>query len=163
MLPPLLPCHTLDYLGWQLLDQPFIFYIFSSFHPSLPRFPHGVYNYFAVSCASSPRFRPPRSYPVPAILVPASVLVPVPVLIRCSSTGLHPRPHPRSRPVPAPVPVPILRFLCVCVCVYVCVCSMQRQPTVAPVSCIPSRGRTENSLAHDDIACEVQEALGRVS
>ena len=119
MLTPLLPCCSLDYLGWQLLNQPFLFYIFFSFHQCLARFPHGVYNYFAVSCAFSPLFRPPRSYPRSRsrfILVPvpisatvlASVPVPVPVPIRCSSTGPHPR--PRSRPVPAPVPVPVLRF-----------------------------------------------------
>ena len=53
-----------DYLGWQLLDQPFLFYFFSSFHPSVPRFPHGVYNSCAVSCASSPLFRPLPSYPL---------------------------------------------------------------------------------------------------
>ena len=63
MLPPLLPCFSLDYLGWQLLDQPFLFYVFFSFHPSLPRFPHDVYNSCAGSCASSPLFHPPRSYP----------------------------------------------------------------------------------------------------
>ena len=63
VLPPLLPCCSLDYLGWQLLKQPLLFYIFFiSFHPCLPHFPHGVYNYFAVSCAFSPLFRPPRSY-----------------------------------------------------------------------------------------------------
>ena len=107
--PPLHPCYSLDYPGWQLLDQPFLFYICSSFHPSLPRFPHGVYNYFAVSCAFSPLFRPPRSCPrsrsIMLIPVPisatvlASVSVPVLVLLRCSSSGLHPR--PRSRPLPA--------------------------------------------------------------
>ena len=63
MLPTLLPCYGVEYLRWQLLDQPFFFYIFSSFRPSLPRFPHGVYKSCAVSCASSPLFRPPRSYP----------------------------------------------------------------------------------------------------
>ena len=51
MLPPLLSCYSLDYLGWQLLNQPFLFYICFSFHPCLLHFPHGVYNYFAVSCA----------------------------------------------------------------------------------------------------------------
>ena len=61
--PPLLPCYSLEYLVCQLLDQPFIFYMFPSFHSSLPRFPHGVYRSCAVSCASSPLFRPPRSYP----------------------------------------------------------------------------------------------------
>ena len=29
MLPALLPYYSLDYLRWQLLDQPFLFYIFS--------------------------------------------------------------------------------------------------------------------------------------
>ena len=29
MLPPLVPCCSLDYLGWQLLNQPFLFFIFS--------------------------------------------------------------------------------------------------------------------------------------
>ena len=57
VLPPLLPCCP----GWQLLDQPFLFYIFFAFHPCLPRFPHGVYNYFAVSCAFLPPFRSPQS------------------------------------------------------------------------------------------------------
>ena len=97
MLLPLLPCYSLDYLGWQLLDQPFLFYIFSSFHPSLPCFPHGVYCGFLRFLASLP----PSpillsSFLLPVILVPvpisatvlASVPVPVPVPIRCSSRGL---------------------------------------------------------------------------
>ena len=62
MLPPLLPCCSLGYPGWQLLNQPFLFYIFFAFRPCLPRFPRGVYSYFAVSCAFSPPFRPPQSY-----------------------------------------------------------------------------------------------------
>ena len=33
VLPLLLPCYSQDYLGWQLLGQPFLFYIFSSFLP----------------------------------------------------------------------------------------------------------------------------------
>ena len=94
MLPPLLPCYSLDYLGW----------LFSSFHPSLARLPHGVYNYFAVSCASSPLLRPPRSYPRSRSRYPR----PRSHLRHC------PRFRPRPRPVPAPVPVPILRsFVCV--------------------------------------------------
>ena len=119
MLPPLFPCYTLDYLGWQLLVQLFHFYNFPSFHPSLPYFPHGVYNYFAVSCASclSSTLPDPILVPVPVILVPfpisatvlASVPVPVPVPIRCLSTGLDHLPHPRPRPVPVPaLPNPIL-------------------------------------------------------
>ena len=62
VIPPLLPCLSVDYLGWQLLDQPFLFNVFFSFHPSLPRFPHGVYNLCAFSCNSSPLFHPPQSH-----------------------------------------------------------------------------------------------------
>ena len=101
------------------LDQPFPFLLFFSFHPSLPRFPHGVYNNScAVSCASSPLLRPPRSYPrscprsyprprshLRYLLLSFSSPVPVPIL--CSSTGPHPR--PRSPPVPS--------LVCVCVVV----------------------------------------------
>ena len=49
--PPLLPCCSPGYPSWQLLNQPFLFYIFFAFHPScLPRFPRGVYSYFACAC-----------------------------------------------------------------------------------------------------------------
>ena len=62
---PLLPCYSLDNLGWKLLNQPLS--TFFSFHPNLSRFSHRVYNSCAVSCASSPLLRPsrsrPRSYP----------------------------------------------------------------------------------------------------
>ena len=106
MLPPLLPCCSLNYPGWQLLNQPFLFYIFFAFHPCFPCFPHGVYNYFAVSCAFSPPFRPPQFYSRSRYRRPRSRPRPHPV---CSSTGTHPRPRPRSRPVPTPVPVPVVR------------------------------------------------------
>ena len=95
--PP--PCFlvtlSLTHLGWQLLtiDQPFLFYIFSSFHPSLPSFPHGIYNYFAVSCASSPLFRPLRSYP------------------RSRSRYPRPRSHLRFRICPRFLPRPRLCVL----------------------------------------------------
>ena len=62
MLPPLLPCCSPGYPSWQLLNQPFLFYIFSAFYPCLPRFPHGVYSYFEVSCTFLSPFRPPQSY-----------------------------------------------------------------------------------------------------
>ena len=90
MLLPLLPCYSLDYLGWQLLDQPFLFYIFSSFLSSLPRSPHGVYNYYAASFAFSPLFRSPRSYPRSRYPRPRSHLR------YCPSFGPHSRPrfHP---------------------------------------------------------------------
>ena len=155
--PPLLPCHSLDYLSWQLLNQPFIFYIFFSFHPCLPRFSHGVYNYFAVSCAFSPLFRPPRSYPRSRyrrpVPISASVLASVPVPIRCSSTGPHPRPRPallrsppppfplrprlryrlRSHPRLHPAPDPVRSFLSLGVCMYVCVCELHITGQSSPV------------------------------
>ena len=117
MLPPLLPCCFLDCPGWQLLNQPFLFYILSL----------STRNSSASRTASTTilrflaLFHLPSALPnpilVPVIAVPvsisatvlASVTVPAPVPIRCSSTGPHPRPRPRSRPVPAPVPVLVLR------------------------------------------------------
>ena len=38
VLPHLLPCCSPGYPSWQLLNQPFLFYIFFAFHPCLPRF-----------------------------------------------------------------------------------------------------------------------------
>ena len=114
MLPPLLPCCSLDNPGWQLQNQPFLFYIFFCFHPCLPRFPHGVYNYCAVSRAFSPPFRPtqsysrsryrrPRSYPVFDYGSPPPSPSPLPP---------RPRSRPRSRPallrsLPPPFPFPL--------------------------------------------------------
>ena len=107
MLLPLLPCCSLDYLGWQLLNEPFLFYIFFSFHPCLPRFPHGVYNCFAVYCAFSPPFRPPRSYS----RSPSRYRRPLTHLRYCPC--FRPRSRPRSHPVfvygsppPSPSPFP---------------------------------------------------------
>ena len=114
--PPLLPCCSLDYLGWQLLNQPFLFYMFLSFHPCLPRFPHGVYNYFAVSCVFSPLFRPPRSYSRSRYRRPRSHLRYCPRFRPSSRPRSHPvfvygspPPSPSPSPPPAPVPVPVLR------------------------------------------------------
>ena len=107
MLPTLLPCYSLDYLGWQLLDQPFFFYIFSSFHPSLPRFPHGVNNYFAVTCASSALFRPPPSYPRSRYPCPRSHLRYCPHF--CPRSRTRSRAHPvftYGPPPPSPSPSP---------------------------------------------------------
>ena len=90
---PLASFLSLDYLGWQLPNQPFLVYIFSSFYPSLPCFPHSVYNSCAYSRAFSPLLRPLHSVLVP---VPVPILVPVPI----SATALF--------SVPALVPLPIL-------------------------------------------------------
>ena len=98
-------------LGWQLLNQPSLFYIVFSFHPCLPRFPHGVYNYFAISCAFSPLFRPPRSYSRSRSRSPS----PFPSPLLSSLPSPFPSPFPSGvrlrvpTPVPVPVPVPVLR------------------------------------------------------
>ena len=106
--PPLVPCCSLDYQGWQLLNQPFLVYVFSSFDRSLPRFRHDVYNSCAVSCASSPLFRPPRSH---LRSRPRSYPRPRSYLNYCSR--FRPRSRPRSHPVyvdgslaPSPLPFP---------------------------------------------------------
>ena len=120
MLPPLLPCCSPGYPSWQLLNQPFIFYIFFAFRPCLPRFPHGVYSYFAVSCAFLSPFRPPQSYSRSRYRRPRSHLR--------YSPHLRPRSRPRSHPVfvygspspsPSPFPPCAPSFACVCVCVCV--------------------------------------------
>ena len=116
-----------------LLDQPFLFYVFFSFHPSLPRFPHSVYKSCAFFCDSSRPLRPHRFYPrsrshsrphllfsflsplpslFPSCVRPGLsnlVPVPVPVSILRSLISLHPLSRSRScsMPVPAPDPVPI--------------------------------------------------------
>ena len=95
--------------GWQLLNQPFLLYVFFSFHSSFSRFPHRVYNYFTFSCGSSPFLRPlqfrPRSRPCsPPRFRTRSHLVlfhpPQPPFL----FPLHVRPRlrscPRSRPRP---------------------------------------------------------------
>ena len=134
MLPPLLPCCSLGNPGWQLLNQPFLFYILFAFHPCLPRFPRGVYSYLTVSCvffvslppspilfpfplSSSPFPSPlqssllsPFPSPLPSCVrlrVPTPVPVPVPV-----PAPPRPRSRPRSRPallhsLPPPFPLPL--------------------------------------------------------
>ena len=108
MLPPLLPCCSLDYLDRQLLNQLFFVCVFFSFRPSLPRFPHGVYNSCAVSCASSPLLRPLQSRPRSRS---RSHPCPRSHLRYCSR--FRPRYRPRSHPVfvhgsppPSPFPFP---------------------------------------------------------
>ena len=102
--------------------EPILFCLrFSSFHPSLPRFPHRVYNSCAVSCTSSPLLCPPRprprsrtrSHPRPRSISATalvSVPAPVPVPILRSSTGLYPCPRThlaflRSPSLPFPFPL----------------------------------------------------------
>ena len=61
LLEPWVPCAPppafllLSRLSGLAASEPTLsFLFFFSFHPCLPRFPHSVYNYFAVSCAFSP-------------------------------------------------------------------------------------------------------------
>ena len=108
VLLPLLPCCSPGYPSWQPLNQSFLFYVFFAFHPCLPRFPHGVYSYFAVSCAFLSPFRPPQSYFRSRYRRPRSHLR--------YSPHLRPRSRPRSHPVfvyGSPPPSPSLFPLCV--------------------------------------------------
>ena len=119
MLPPLLPCCSLDYLGWQLLNQPFLFYIFFIFPPVSPPFPArrlqlfcGFLCFFAFLLpspilSSFPLSSSPFPFPSGVRLrvptpVSVSVLAPAPVL----RSFVHL--HPRSRSVPMTVHVPVL-------------------------------------------------------
>ena len=105
MLPPLLPCCSVDHLGWQLLNQPFLFYIFSTF--------------FSLSTRVSPVSRTVsttilRFLRFFAFLPPSQILFSFPFLL---SSSLFPSPLLSSLPspfpsgyrlrVPTPVPVPV--------------------------------------------------------
>ena len=116
--PPLLLCYSLDYLGWQLLNQPFLFSFFSlSAQVPVSRMASTTFLRFLELFRLSLALPDPIVVPVPVIFFPvptsatvlASVPVPVPVPIWCSSTVLYLRPRSGSRPIPAPVPVPVLR------------------------------------------------------
>ena len=115
VLSSLLPCYSLDYLGWQLLNQPFFVYVFlltpksSPFVTSRLQLLSGFLRFFA----SPPPSPIPSSIPSSTPSRHCSRLRyysrfrprPVPVPILCSSTGLHP--CSRSRPIP--ISVSILR------------------------------------------------------
>ena len=58
MLPPLLPRCSLDYLGWQLLNQRFLFYIFFLFAPVSPPFPARRLQLFCGLCVCVCVFSP---------------------------------------------------------------------------------------------------------
>ena len=119
VLPPLLPCDFLDYLGRQLLNQLFLVFVFLSFRPSLPRFPHRVYIFLlflALLCLS---FAVPDPILVPVILVPvpisATALVsvpvpsPVPSCVRPRVSILVPVPVAAPSPLPSPFHLAFLR------------------------------------------------------
>ena len=59
LIPSLLSLYFLDYLGCLLLNQHFLVYVIFSVRPSIPRFPHRVYNSFGVCSASLQLLRPP--------------------------------------------------------------------------------------------------------
>ena len=114
--------HFLGYLGHELLNQPCLVHVFFSFHLSIPRFPHCVFNSSGVSCAfwsvpHPPRFRSSFLFPFPSTrhwsrfhlrIGPASIL---------SSFQFPFPPRPRShlnfhltfiRSPPHPFPFPLL-------------------------------------------------------
>ena len=109
VLPSLLPCYSTDYLGWQLLDQPFLLYVFSSFSPKSPPFPTwrlqllcGFLRVFASSPPSPilSSFPFPSSSPSP---LPLPFLSPFP---SCAPSFVSPFPVPVSAPSPSPTPFP---------------------------------------------------------
>ena len=98
MLPLLLPCYSLfnrlSGFVCKYWTNPFSSTFFTlSTQVSPVSHIYGVYNYFAISCASSPLFRPPRSYPRTRSRYPR----PRSHLRYCPR--FRPRSHPRSHPV----------------------------------------------------------------
>ena len=111
--PPLLACYSLHYLGWQLLDQPFLFYIFlrpTQVSPVSHMASTTLVRFLALLRLSSALPNPilvpapfPSSYPFPSPLrltCPSPLPSPFPLCVR-------PRVSiPVSVPVPAPSPLP---------------------------------------------------------
>ena len=85
MLPPLLHCYSLDYLGWQLLDHPFfsIFFRLSTRVSPVSHMASTTILRFLALFRLSSTFPDPILVPVPVIVVPvpisATVLASVPV------------------------------------------------------------------------------------
>ena len=124
MLPPLLPCYSLDYLGWQLLDKPFLFYCVQFF-----LLPH-----------KSPPFPTCRLQQFCGFLRFFASLPPSPIL----SSFPFPFPFPLLSSLPSPFPS-APSGVCVCVCVCVCVFFSHKPigPQPYPVICVvanPVRG-----------------------
>ena len=136
VLPSLLPCHSIDYLGRQLLNEPFLVYVFSLFQPKSASFPTSRLQLlcgflrFLTSSPPSPlsssfpsrspphlsshlnycsRFRP-RSCPRSILVLVHGVSIPVPALVSARS----PLPSPSisylrsfaTTPVLVPAPSP---------------------------------------------------------
>ena len=109
MLPPLLPCCSLNYPGWQLLNPFFsTFFSLSTRVSPVSRTASTTILRFLALFRLPPALPNPTLVPVIVVPVPisatllASVPVPVPVPIRCSSTV--PTPVPVPVPVPSPLP-----------------------------------------------------------
>ena len=105
VLPPLLPCCSLDYLGWQLLNQPF-FSTFFLFPPVCLPFPlsSSPFPYPLLSPLPSPLPSPFASYV--RLRVPNPVLVPAPSPLPFPFPSCAPSFTSTPVPVPAPPPSP---------------------------------------------------------
>ena len=108
VIPPLLPCFSLHYLGWQLLDQPFLFNVFLIFPPKSPPFPTWRLQLMCIFLqlfASLPPSPIPPSFPFPFPL-PSSFPFPCQLLLSFP----YPPPSPLSSPflplTPIPPPTP---------------------------------------------------------
>ena len=110
--PAQLTCSSLNYMGRQLLYQPFLIYLFSLSGQVSPvsRIASTTPEGFSALLHLSSALPDPVLVPAPVsttVVFPVPAPVDVPIL--CSSTGLHPRPRPRSRLVSTPVLVSISR------------------------------------------------------
>ena len=163
MLPSLLPCYSLYYLGRQLLNESFLVYMLFPFHSSLPRFPHRVYNSCPIFYASPPSpilFPFPPSSPFQVLLLlsfPSPLPSPFPSCARQQVSTLVPVPVPTPSPLLSPFPACVRSFasttrscsrsvpIPITVCVPV--------PTLAPVPVSdppPGPVRSFPSLGPDD-------------
>ena len=132
VLPPLLLCCSLDYPGWQLLDQHFFFYNFSSFHPSLPRFPHGTWR-LQLFCGLLRFF---------ASLPPSLILSSFPF-------PLSPSPFPSPLLSSLPFRFRVCVRVCSCVCVYVFIklhITTQSDPVILAILCHSPRSSQGRSM-----------------
>ena len=125
VIPPLFPCFSLDYLGWQLLDQPFLFNVFFLFPPKSPPFPTWrlqlmcIFLQLFASLPPSPispsfpfPFPFPSSFPFPCQILlsfPSPLPSPFPPYVRPRASTSVPVPVPAPSPLPSSFPFTLLR------------------------------------------------------
>ena len=119
MFPSLLPCHSIDYRGRQLLNGPFLVYVFFLFSPNSSLFPTSRLPLLRVFLRFLTSF-PPSLFPSPfpsSSQFPSSLLLsfpspPLSSFHSCVSPWVS-TPSPVPVPVPAPSPLPSPSISCV--------------------------------------------------